>query len=134
MRRVFADSCYWIALCSPRDQHHAAALSAGRGLHGAQIVTTQELLTEFLTAFRYTSDLRRIACRRVQQITADPQFLILPQTPETFHAGLTFYQSRPDKQFSLTDCISMTTMRQLAMTEVLTHDAHFAQEGFSLLL
>jgi predicted nucleic acid-binding protein len=34
----------------------------------------------------------------------------------------------------LTDCISMETMRQEGITEILTHDAHFAQEGFTLLL
>ena len=48
--------------------------------------------------------------------------------------GLTLYETRPDKGYSLTDCISMTTMRQESITEVLTHDDHFTREGFGKLL
>jgi predicted nucleic acid-binding protein len=40
---------------------------------------------------------------------------------------------RPDKGYSLTDCISMGTMRREAITEVLTNDRHFEQEGFRAL-
>jgi predicted nucleic acid-binding protein len=46
---------------------------------------------------------------------------------------LSLYKARADKGYSLTDCISMNTMRERNLTEVLTHDQHFAQEGFSLL-
>ncbi len=52
MRRVFADSLYWIAISHQGDQWHAAALKASRAIQGAEIVTTQEMLSEFLTAFR----------------------------------------------------------------------------------
>lgn len=48
--------------------------------------------------------------------------------------GFTLYQARLDKGYSLTDCISMQTKRQLGMIDVLTHDKHFAQEGFGVLL
>ena len=54
-------------------------------------------------------------------------------THESFLAGLALYKARADKGYSLTDCISMTAMRERNITEVLTHDRHFAQEGFTLL-
>jgi len=132
MRRVFADSLYWIAISNPRDQWHAAALQAGHGIRGAEIVTTQEVLGEFLTAFRSTARLRTIAARRVAQIHAN--VVVLPQTDQSFHEGLALYQARPDKAYSHTDCISMATMRQEGIADVLTHDAHFTQEGFIILL
>jgi predicted nucleic acid-binding protein len=47
--------------------------------------------------------------------------------------ALTLYESRPDKEYSLTDCISMQTMRRARLTEVLTNDHHFTQEGFTIL-
>jgi predicted nucleic acid-binding protein len=134
MRRVFADSLYWIALSHQGDQWHAGALKASRALQRAEIVTTHEILGELLTAFRYTPQLRGIAARRVHQITTDPGILVVPQSDRSFQAGFTLYQSRPDKQYSLTDCISMETMRAEGITEVLTHDAHFTQEGFTILL
>jgi predicted nucleic acid-binding protein len=134
MRRVFADSLYWIALSHQRDQWHATALNASHALRGAEIVTTQEMLGELLTAFRHTAQLRSIAARRVQQITADHQIVVIPQSDRSFQAGFALYQARPDKEYSLTDCISMATMRQEGITEILTHDGHFAQEGFAILL
>jgi hypothetical protein len=40
---------------------------------------------------------------------------------------------RADKNYSLTDCISMQTMRREGITEALTTDKHFEQEGFRAL-
>jgi len=36
----------------------------------------------------------------------------------------------PTKGYSLADCISMQTMRREGLTDVLTNDLHFEQEGF----
>ena len=44
------------------------------------------------------------------------------------------YESRLDKGYSLTDCVSMQVMRERGISEVLTNDQHFAQEGFTILL
>jgi predicted nucleic acid-binding protein len=46
---------------------------------------------------------------------------------------MALYGARPDKGYSLTDCISMQTMRKEGLTEVLTNDRHFEQEGFRAL-
>lgn len=48
--------------------------------------------------------------------------------------GLPLYERRPDKGYSLVDCISMNVMRRLRLRQVLTNDRHFAQEGFTVLL
>ena len=59
---------------------------------------------------------------------------VIPQTPTSFASGFELYARRLDKEYSLTDCISMQTMRERGITEVLTHDHHFAQEGFIVLI
>ena len=41
---------------------------------------------------------------------------------------------RTDKDYSLIDCISMNACRQEGITEVLTNDHHFSQEGFTVLI
>ena len=56
-----------------------------------------------------------------------------PPTHETFQTGLDFYAARPDKGYNLTDCISMQTMSRHGITDVLTDDHHFEQEGFRAL-
>ena len=63
-----------------------------------------------------------------------PAVEVIEQTHTSFIQGLQLYKERLDKGYSLTDCVSMQTMRQLGITEVLTHDKHFTQEGFMLFL
>jgi hypothetical protein len=48
-------------------------------------------------------------------------------------AGLDLYATRLDKGYSMTDCISMQAMRREGLTDVLTNDRHFEQEGFRAL-
>ena len=79
-------------------------------MHGVEIVTIQEALGEFLTAFRHTNQLRVIAARRVNQIVASPLIRVLPQSDQSFQAGFSLFQARFDKQYSLVNCISMETM------------------------
>ncbi len=119
MRRVCADTLYWVALVHRRDQWHQQAVEATRLLGEAQLLTTEEVLVEFLNAYRLRSR------RNIE---------VVPQTPASFVLGFEFYKSRPDKDYSLTDCISMQTMRQRGIMEVLTHDHHFVQEGFVVLI
>jgi uncharacterized protein len=59
--------------------------------------------------------------------------MVLPQTSTDFQAALTLYAARPDKGYSLTDCRSMPAMKGRGIVEVLTHDQHFSQEGFTTL-
>jgi predicted nucleic acid-binding protein len=57
---------------------------------------------------------------------------VVPQSRQSFLDALALYEARPDKDYSLTDCASMTTMQAQAIKGVLTRDAHFLQEGFVL--
>jgi uncharacterized protein len=69
----------------------------------------------------------------VQGILSNPLIHVIPQSRASFLSGLDLYAARPDKGYSLTDCISMQTMRREGLTEVLTNDRHFEQEGFRAL-
>lgn len=54
---------------------------------------------------------------------------------ETLHrAAHTLLQNRTDKTYSLCDAISFLLMRERKLTEALTTDHHFEQEGFTRLL
>ena len=58
---------------------------------------------------------------------------VIAQTRDLFLSALDLYESRSDKAYSLTDCISMNVMRSEGLTDVLTNDHHFEQEGFTRL-
>ncbi|MGH7793835.1 MAG: type II toxin-antitoxin system VapC family toxin [Candidatus Binatia bacterium] len=90
---------------------------------------------EFLSAYAGRGEyLRREALKTVRAILTNVHVTVRPQTHQSFMTGLDFYASRADKAYSLVDCISMHTMRQMSLTEVLTNDHHFTQEGFTVLI
>ncbi|MDY6803818.1 MAG: hypothetical protein SXA11_08435 [Cyanobacteriota bacterium] len=64
----------------------------------------------------------------------DANVEVVYQSYDLFNAGLQLYEQRLDKGYSMVDCISMVVMRYRSLTEVLTHDQHFKQEGFTILL
>lgn len=131
---VFADTFYWVAVLSPRDPFHARVLSWGQNHSATRLVTTDEVLTEVLNWFSGAGPYwRGKAATFVHCVRTDPNVDVLPQTRADFDAALALYEARPDKGYSLTDCRSMTVLRARGLTEVLTNDHHFTQEGFTIL-
>jgi uncharacterized protein len=130
---LFADTFYWIALANRRDSAHQAVMQFTTKLAPRSVVTSDEVLTEFLAYYASNRMLRREAGLAVSRLVNDPDIRIVPQSRDSFLDGLALYNARPDKGYSLTDCISMETMRREGLTDVLTNDRHFEQEGFQAL-
>ncbi len=92
------------------------------------------MLTEVLAAsYEAGPGLRQRAATLVRNLHNKPTVTVHPQSRQAFFSGLDLYETRPDKCYSLTDCISMEAMRQDGISEILTHEAHFTQEGFTIL-
>jgi len=53
---------------------------------------------------------------------------------ELLDRALYFYDSRQDKTWGLTDCISFIVVRDQKLTAALTGDQHFQQAGFRALM
>jgi len=134
MRRFFVDAFYWIALLSPRDQWHERVLAFDTTLDAYHFYSTDEVLTELL-AFYSTANatVRTRAVAFVRGMLDDEDITVIPQTRAGFLHALDLYTTRPDKHYSLTDCHSMQVMRREGLTDVLTNDRHFTQEGFHIL-
>ena len=134
MTAVFADTFYWVALADTSDRAHQRALALTDERATSQIITTDEVLTEYLTFFAGASgQLRRRAVIGVEGLLTSSVVRVIPQSRESFRAGLKLYGARPDKGYSLVDCISMEAMRREGIAEALTNDKHFEQEGFRAL-
>jgi predicted nucleic acid-binding protein len=92
------------------------------------------VLVEYLTFFATAHEhIRRKALTHARRILDTPGVRVVPQSRDSLLAGMALYEARPDKGYSLTDCISMQTMRREGLTDVLTNDRHFEQEGFRAL-
>jgi uncharacterized protein len=133
MIAIFADTFYWVALTDPNDSLYKKAAALDQRLAGALLVTTDEVLIEFLTFFSGDPWLRERAEKTVRSLLSDPSVHVIPQSRASFLAGFELYAARRDKEYSMVDCISMAAMRQAGITEALTNDRHFSQEGFQIL-
>lgn len=135
MRRVFVDNSYLVAILNPKDDRHQKAKEVSQSLGNYLSVTSEMVLTEFLNHFcARGSSFRQLAITATDQLYADPSVEIIPQTTEQFEQARLFYRKRLDKEYSLTDCVSMLIMQKKEIQDVLTHDRHFQQEGFCALL
>ena len=68
------------------------------------------------------------------KLKANPNITIVAASAELFERGCKRYADRPDKDWSLTNCISFVVMEEEEITEALTADHHFEQAGFNALL
>jgi hypothetical protein len=132
MRVVFADSFYFLAVTNRRDAAHDKSIEYIRNNRVA-VITTAWVLTEVADAFaagRHRATVSQI----LKALSQDPAAELVEATDELFHQGIQLYNSRSDKEWSLTDCISFIVMQEKGLTEALTGDHHFEQAGFVALL
>ena len=135
MTVVFVDTHYWVASINPLDQWHEKALEIEKQLIGVNLITTEEVLVETLNYFSSFGPRARLKIAQiVRRLFERTDVEVIPQTEESFLLGVALYEERLDKSYSLTDCISMNVMRERGITNALTSDHHFSQEGFHILL
>lgn len=133
MKTVFADTWYFLALVNPNDAGHSRTRAFTQNWNG-QIVSSSWVLTEFADALAGTPRGRAEFLSTVNDLRADGDFTIVPTDDELWERGRSLYEQRPDKHWSLTDCISFVVMRERGLLEALTADHHFEQAGFVALL
>ncbi len=95
MRTPFADADCWIALLSPKDQHHVGATALAAGLGEVSDVTTQMTLTEAFNAVAGSGEGgRQHVAELLKDPDGDPGVEIIPQTDPQFRAAAQRYASR----------------------------------------
>lgn len=135
MNLVFADTQFFAGIINPHDQWHELAVLAEAKLIDPHYITTESVLTEVLTFFcEYGPRLRLRVVEIIELILADPNTNVIPISHEIFLKGVDLYKQRPEKEYSLTDCISMNVCQSRGIMDVLSHDHHFSQEGLTVLM
>ncbi len=85
MRKVFADTLYWIATIKPNDPFWSAANEAREAIGQCLIVTTDEVLAEFVTAFsKGGNQMRYRAVQTVRRVLDNPNVKVVSQSRESF--------------------------------------------------
>ena len=135
MRKIFADTSYWIGLINPRDQLHTKAKDVSSSLGNVIMITSEFVLAELLNALaEFGPKLRSAAIKSVTEMRSNPNVKIIPLTSKGFRAAMDLYDKRNDKGWSLTDCASFLIMQDYDINEALTYDHHFEQMRFKALL
>jgi uncharacterized protein len=132
---VFVDTSFVVALLDPRDAKNGEALDLARQLRdaNARLLTTDAVLLEIANYFA-RSPLRREAITWIAAIRANAGWRILELSRSLLARAESRYRRHDDKAWSLTDCVSMESMRDNKMTEIATADKGFRQAGFRPLM
>src|SRR5215831_18456456 len=117
MTAIFADTYYCLALINTRDAAHAEAVALSQSLT-QPIVTTAWALTELGDAMCLPAN-RATFLRLLEDIANDPDTTVIPAEQKWFDLGVALFRGRPDKKWSLTDCISFVVMQALGITDSL---------------
>jgi predicted nucleic acid-binding protein len=120
-----------LALLIASDEAHELAVELTTQLQG-QIVTTGWVLLEFANAVSKSRH-RHYYPSLLDDLKQNPQMTIIAADESLFDEGTELYRLRPDKDWSLTDCISFLVMEREGITDALTGDHHFEQAGFNIL-
>ena len=131
MSAVLADTFFYLALLNEDDHAHARAVAESRINRG--IVTSEFILLELGNACARASDHADFLAL-VAGIRASSRTTVVPLDSKLFDRGLRLMSERPDKDWSVTDCISFVAMKDAGIREALTGDGHFSQAGFDALL
>ena len=129
---MFLDTGYVLALVNTDDKYHTSARAAAAWVT-PPFVTTEAVLTEIGNALS-RQQWRSLGVATLRDLRNSPDVQIVSVDAALFDRAVTFYSSRPDKEWGLTDCISFVVMQDRGLVQVLTTDRHFGQAGFQNLL
>jgi uncharacterized protein len=132
MKAVFANMSYFTALANPQDEWHQAARHWGATLR-CRVVVTEYVLLELGNALVRRNH-RPLFLQWVERVRTDGSITYVAASEDWLERGLALFARRPDKEWSLIDCISFEIMKKRKLREALTTDHHFVQAGFKALL
>lgn len=132
--RLFVDTGFLLALFNQRDQYHPAATRlVGHFQQCRELWTSEAVILEVAAAFRAPGQ-RSIAVRLWDQFHSDPRCRLVSISSAPLERAMDLFRNRPDKAWSLTDCVSFVVMSDRQLRDALTNDHHFVQAGFRALL
>jgi uncharacterized protein len=132
---VFVDSAGFLALWDAGDEHHRAALRLQEELvrKHRYFVTTEYVADETVTLLLVRHS-HRAAGDFLDALERSEALRLEWIDPARFHAAASWFRKHADKEWSFTDCVSFTIMRELRIRDAFTTDHHFRQAGFTPLL
>ena len=94
----------------------------------SSFTTTDYVLDEAMTLTRFAHSHRKAV--ELAEATLTSKFMRVVYSDEgLFSEGMRIFKQHSDKEWSLTDCVSLAAMRKYSVRTAFTFDAHFKQFG-----
>jgi len=131
--RFLLDTAFVQALLNKRDQYHHQARAFLPRLQSAQEVwITEAVLVEIGNALSVYN--RAGAVQFIKLCYDTPNIQVVSVDTSLLTRSLQLYESRQDKPWGLTDCISFVVMEDNKLSGAVTTDKHFVQAGYQAIL
>jgi len=132
---VLLDTSFILALENREDRHHGRAKQLDRELaaQGAILLLHRGILLEIGDGYARIGR-RAKGAELLDKLANEEGFQITPLSQAIIEQAMALFQSRSDKEWGLTDCVSFVLMEREGITQALTADVHFRQAGFEAML
>ena len=134
-RETFVDTSGFYALLATDDSQHKRAAAWLKQAEDLKIgaVTTDYVLDETATLIKAKGH-GHLLNEFFRRLDASEMIRIVWTTQGVFSRARQFFLRHYDHDYSFTDCVSFTVMKDLKLEEVLSKDRHFREAGFKPLL
>jgi predicted nucleic acid-binding protein len=130
---MFLDTSGLLCLIHVRETQYENAVSSYAAARTPRL-THSYVLDEFVALAQARKLPREAALDFSQRLLDDADIETVWVDEARHRAALALLRARPDKSYTLCDAISFGLMRERGITEALTTDRHFEQEGLVRLL
>jgi predicted nucleic acid-binding protein len=128
MRRVFADTGFFIVLANEDDSRHGTAWDYKKYFvsEGYSFVYTDLVFAELIRPGRHRLNWR--LCARIgAEVQSGEEYELVRGAAYEVAAWKDFFLKYDDKEFSFCDCVSFAIMKDLGIKEVITTDQDFGR-------
>ncbi len=129
---MLLDTSGLLCLQHQEEPYHTQAQAAYRTARTR--LTHSYILAEYVALVNARRLPRMVALTFVADLLENPDIETVWVDKLLHHEAMGLLLARPDKTYSLCDAVSFVLMRQRSLSNALTTDHHFDQEGFHRLL
>ena len=129
---MFLDTSGLLCLIHVREPQHEHAVSSYDA--ATTRLTHGYVLDEFISLAQARKVSRGAALDFSERLIDDANIETVWVDEASHREALALLRARPDKAYTLCDAVSFGLMRERGITQALTTDRHFEQEGFVRLL
>jgi uncharacterized protein len=131
-KAMFLDTSGLLCLFDTGDLRHFVANDFFK--NAPKLITTNYVLSEFIPLAHTRKLKRENAIRFISTFVELTRLELVWITQDMHTSGMRLLENRLDKTYSLCDAVSFVIMGDHRLSDALTTDKHFEQEGFTRLL